>query len=111
MTLLETITAISVPVVIESLIIVLKKRRLVKLYYLLKPQSTILKTKIKLLTVGDEINYVYYYRGTGKEEDPIKLTISKIDKNTITLAYVDLPKKYINLLSNGELIALDLTDY
>jgi hypothetical protein len=100
---------VGVPVIL--LAVTLKKRHFVKLYYKLKPQSAVLKARIGLLSVGDQINHLYFHKGKRKDDRPRKHRIDEIGKDTICVDFVDIPKKYIRLLSNGELIALNFIDY
>jgi hypothetical protein len=110
MTLWETITVIAVPVLIKSASILFKRKYLFKVFYLLKPQSAVLKARIKLLTVGEQINYNGNYRN--RDDVTFPVTIYGIGKNTINVlgTYV-FPKKYIRFLSNGELVLIDFDNH
>jgi hypothetical protein len=80
-----------------------KEWRFDRLFYRFRPQGKILKTRIKLLTVGDSINYVGYVNGK-KNNGSRKVKIDAISDDTITIKFFDeYLKKYIRLLPNGEL--------
>jgi hypothetical protein len=111
MTLPPQIITILIAVPATLLTISLRKSHFIKLYYRLKPQSKVLKARIRMLAVGDQINYLYFCKGSAREKGSIKISIDKVNKNTIRISYINISKRYISLLPNGELIVLDFTDY
>jgi hypothetical protein len=90
--------------------VMFKKWHFVRLFYRLRPQSAVLKARIKLLMVGDDIEYLGVLKGK-KNDGTATVTIMKIDDKTITVLYTDVfSKKYIRFLPDGKLVLLAFGD-
>lgn len=104
------VIVILVAVLAGILAVKFKKWHFVRLFYRFGPQSKVLKARIKLLTVGDDIEYLGYSEYK-KSKGTATVTVMKISDKTITVLYSEVfSKKYIRFLPNGELALFDFGD-